>query len=155
MKEMYSSLFTRRTALSRLGLSGLGLGVAPLALSACSSSDESSDSNALNVDVTGPETPTDVAAASEVPVGSALKTNTGEFTVMLTQPTEGEFHAFSSICTHQGCVLNVQKNILACPCHASHFSIEDGSVQGGPAPEPLPEFEVENRGGRLFVSKKA
>jgi Rieske Fe-S protein len=70
---------------------------------------------------------------------------------MLTQPAEGRFKAFSSACTHQGCTLNVQGSEIVCPCHSSKFSPEDGSVQGGPAPEPLPEYAVSVSGGRLIV----
>jgi Rieske Fe-S protein len=47
------------------------------------------------------------------------------------------FDAFSMICTHQGCtveVVNGQR--FDCPCHGSRFA-NDGSVINGPASRPL------------------
>lgn len=136
---------TRRTVIG-----GAGMGAAGLTLTACGSGKNSKDESLT--DSKAPASPTDVAAASDVPVGGALKATAGNLTVMLTQPAEGTFKAFSSVCTHQGCQLNVQNKDLMCPCHASSFSIEDGSVQGGPAPEPLPEYKAEVKDGRVIVS---
>ncbi|MFW0108025.1 Rieske (2Fe-2S) protein [Rothia sp. P7181] len=130
----------------RTVLGGLSVGSAGLALSGCSQED------AQPQVAEGPQKPTDMAAVSDVPLGGAYKATAEGITVMLTQPKEGVFKAFSSACTHQGCQLNVQTTIIACPCHASHFSIKDGSVTGGPAPTPLPEYKTEVKDGRIFVS---
>jgi cytochrome b6-f complex iron-sulfur subunit len=48
------------------------------------------------------------------------------------------FRALSAVCTHLGCITRYQpdRNIIACPCHGSRFSLE-GDVLGGPAPRPL------------------
>ena len=43
----------------------------------------------------------------------------------------------------------VADGTIDCPCHGSTFSVEDGSVQGGPAPSPLPETRVEVQGGEV------
>lgn len=148
--ETSSSTITRRTVIG-----GAGLGASALTLSACSSnSSESSSSSGKGglTDAKGPTSPTDVAAASDIPVGGALKATSGDLAVMVTQPTEGKFKAFSAVCTHQGCQLNVQDKTLSCPCHASKFSIEDGSVTGGPAPTALPEYKAETKDGRVIVS---
>jgi cytochrome b6-f complex iron-sulfur subunit len=53
------------------------------------------------------------------------------------------FRALSSVCTHLGCVTRYQpdQRIIACPCHGSRFSLE-GEVIAGPAPQPLPTFEI-------------
>ena len=132
---------SRRRAIAGAGLLAGSAGL----LAACGGSEEGGDG--------APEggEPVDLAAAADVPVGGALKATEQGFTAMLTQPSEGEFKAFSSACTHQGCTLNVQGSEIVCPCHSSKFSPEDGSVQGGPAPEPLPEYAVSVSGGRLIV----
>jgi Rieske Fe-S protein len=67
--------------------------------------------------------------------------------VVVTQPTRGEFHAFSAICTHQGCaVTEIKDGTITCPCHGSMFDLADGSVVRGPAQEPLPRVQVSVEG---------
>ena len=84
-----------------------------------------------------------IANVSDVPVGGALAATTaaGE-AVLLTQPTDGEIHAFSSVCTHQGCTVEAGEGELSCPCHGSSFDLTTGDVLGGPAEDPLPEVTV-------------
>lgn len=63
--------------------------------------------------------------------------------VVVTQPVAGRFHAFSAICTHQGCTISeVTDDTINCPCHGSRFSSTDGSVVRGPARRPLPTVDV-------------
>lgn len=79
-----------------------------------------------------------LASTDEVPVGGGLIVGS----VVITQPTEGEFKAFSSTCTHQGCAVSSVSDTINCNCHGSAFAITDGSVQGGPAGSPLPEVQI-------------
>lgn len=73
--------------------------------------------------------------------------------VVVTQPTAGQFKAFTAVCTHQGCtVSNVSDNVIHCPCHGSAFSAVDGSVKNGPAPTPLAAKTVSVSGDTLTVS---
>jgi Rieske Fe-S protein len=84
-----------------------------------------------------------LAAADDVPQGGGIIK--GDY--VITQPTTGKFKAFSKVCTHQGCDVNkIDGGVIRCPCHGSEFSIEDGSVQGGPARKPLPETKVKLSG---------
>jgi Rieske Fe-S protein len=79
--------------------------------------------------------------AAEIPVGGgkvfdALK-------VVVTQPTAGDFKAFSAVCTHQGCTVNnVSNGVIMCPCHGSQYDIATGAVKQGPATKPLPAKSV-------------
>jgi Rieske Fe-S protein len=71
---------------------------------------------------------------------------------VITQPSKGEFKAFSKICTHQGCpVTEVTGDSIVCKCHGSRFSIEDGSVTNPPANKPLAESGTTVSGGKVFV----
>lgn len=89
--------------------------------------------------------------AAQVPVGGGVVL--AEPPVVVTQPTAGEFHAFSAICTHQGCpVSRVERGGILCPCHSSFFDPATGGVLGGPAPEPLPELQVTVEGGTVVFS---
>ena len=90
--------------------------------------------------------------ASDVPVGSGTVI---EDTYVITQPKDGEFFAFSSVCTHQGCqVTRITEEAIICPCHSSNFSVTTGEVISGPAEEPLPKYEVSESGGTLTVKGK-
>ena len=96
-----------------------------------------------------PEGPS--VATSEVPVGGGVILKDADY--VITQPTAGEFKAFSKICTHQGCpVGSVSDGTINCPCHGSKFSIEDGSVVNPPASKPLAEAEVTVSGDRIVVT---
>src|SRR5207248_9080402 len=59
--------------------------------------------------------------------------------VVVTQPTAGDYKAFSAVCTHQGCIVaTVQGGAISCACHGSRFDIATGDVLNGPATQPLP-----------------
>lgn len=82
-----------------------------------------------------------LASAADVPVGGCLVVPAAK--VVLTQPTEGDFKAFSAVCTHQGCLVQTSSDgEIPCPCHASRFSLEDGSPTSGPATAPLAPVEI-------------
>ncbi len=124
------------------GIVGLGVGV-PL-VAACGS-DEKSDSGDTS---TASGT---IGKASEVPVGGA-KIFTAE-KVMVSQPSQGDFRAFSTICTHQQCAITELKGQeIECGCHHSRFRVADGSVAKGPANKPLSELKVTVSGGDLSVN---
>ena len=89
--------------------------------------------------------------AANVPVGSGVILEEPNDYVV-TQPTKGEYKAFTAICTHQQCrVTEVRDDTIVCACHQSQFSIKDGSVVQDPAPEPLAEFQVTVSGGKVYV----
>jgi len=92
-----------------------------------------------------------LASASDIEVGGG--TIFADEKVVVTQPAEGEFKAFSSTCTHQGCqVSSVSDGAINCVCHGSQFSIEDGSVTGGPASAPLGEVELSVEGDEISLA---
>ena len=73
--------------------------------------------------------------------------------VVVTQPVEGEFKAFSSVCTHQGCTVSASSDgVIPCGCHGSEFSLEDGSVLDGPATAPLAEVTITVDGDSISLA---
>ena len=89
-----------------------------------------------------------LVAAADVPVGGGVVLK--DDGVVVTQPTEGEFKAFSAVCTHQGCVVaSVADGAIVCNCHGSQFSVVDGSVLSPPAGAPLAEQPVKVQGDQV------
>jgi len=92
-----------------------------------------------------------LAATSEVPVGGCAVF--ADQKVVVTQPIEGEFKAFSSVCTHQGCPVSASSDgVIPCGCHGSEFSLEDGSVIQGPATAPLEAVEIVVDGDNIALA---
>jgi Rieske Fe-S protein len=88
--------------------------------------------------------------ASAVPVGGGMVYTDAK--VVVTQPSKGEYKAFSAVCTHVGCLCNqVAGGTINCPCHGSKFKITDGSVVAGPAPAPLAGKTVTVTGGKVYL----
>jgi Rieske Fe-S protein len=116
------------TTSRRQVLAATGVVVAAAAVTAaCGSSSSSSAAPAAD----GP-----LATTTDVPVGGGV-INAGA-KVVVTQPTAGEFKAFTAVCTHQGCVVSkIENGAIDCACHGSVFSATDGSVTTGPATSPL------------------
>ena len=93
----------------------------------------------------------DAIKTSDIPVGGGKVFDTQN--VVVTQPTAGQFKAFSATCTHQGCqVATVQGGTIHCPCHGSQYSIVDGSVKMGPSTRPLPAKEATVSGDQITVT---
>jgi Rieske Fe-S protein len=133
---------TRRGVLAGVGLVGLA-GV----VTACGGGGSSSAPAAAGAATTPANA---LAAASEIPVGSG-KIFTGP-KVVVTQPTAGDFKAFSAVCTHMGCIVGTVSNgTIDCPCHGSQYSISTGAVVAGPAPRPLPAEQIKVSGDSIYL----
>jgi Rieske Fe-S protein len=145
---------SRRTVMS--GIVGLGVGVPLLAACGSEEAESSGDSGGDGgsdgaTEGGGAAASGSIGKTSEVPVGGA-KIFKGK-KVMVSQPSEGEFKAFTSICTHQGCpILKVDGDEIVCNCHGSRFAVADGSVANGPATRPLQERKVTVKGDSLIVT---
>lgn len=92
-----------------------------------------------------------IAKTSEIPVGGGKILS--DYKIVITQPTKGDFKAFTAVCTHQHCTVgDIRDGVIECPCHGSEFSVKDGSVEQGPAKAALPAFKVKVTGDGIAVS---
>ena len=122
-------------------LAGLGALTVTAAVTGCSTEEE------LSTSAAGPT----LGPTAGVPVGGG--TVYPQQRVVVTQPAAGTFHAFSAVCTHQGCtVKEVVGDTINCPCHGSKFDVNDGSVVHGPAQQPLGRLDVTVEAGTLRLT---
>ena len=131
---------TRRTVVTGAGAAAVGAG---LLATGCSTAPP-------------PAAPAEAAAgtpvgpAADVPVGGARIF--GPAGVVVTQPSAGDYTAFSTTCPHQGCaVSSVEGTSIVCPCHGSTFGL-DGSVLQGPAEAPLESRAITVTNGEITLS---
>ncbi|MFD6280742.1 Rieske (2Fe-2S) protein [Streptomyces sp. NPDC060209] len=90
----------------------------------------------------------ELTKTSDVPAGGG--TIFKDRKIVVTQPTAGEFKAFSAVCTHAGCIVaTVADGTIDCACHGSRFSIKDGAVENGPATRPLPAERITVEGDSI------
>ncbi|NYG55774.1 Rieske (2Fe-2S) protein [Nocardioides perillae] len=147
-----AACLSRRHALGGAALAGLGVPV----LAACAGdggatsagsgagSGSGSGSGGSGSGMTGALTST-----ADVPEGSGVIF--ADQGVVVTQPTAGEFKAFSTTCTHQGCDVTDVTDTIVCPCHSSTFALADGAPLGGPATDPLEEIAITVEGDQIVL----
>lgn len=139
---------TRRAVLA--GAAGI---TAATVLAACGDdSDDNGGSGSTGDKSTGGAAAGVLATKADIPVGGGKIFKDGGG-VVVTQPEAGQFKAFSSICTHQSCVVtDVAAGAINCRCHGSVFSAADGSVKNGPATKALAEKALKIDGDNISLA---
>jgi nitrite reductase/ring-hydroxylating ferredoxin subunit len=131
----------RRTVLRGAALTPVvGLGIA-----GCAGAGE-------NRDASTPEPGTELGPESDVPKGGAKLYK--EQNVVVSRADDGALKAFSTVCTHAGCVMTkLSGTTITCNCHGSRFDVENGQVTHPPASVPLTEVPVEVADGKIVTGK--
>ena len=102
---------------------------------------------------TEPPQPTEFALGLAENYRPGSSTTFPEVPAVLIHNDSG-FTAFSLVCTHLGCTVEVQFDEFACPCHGSRFNSKGYPVKG-PATVPLKTLRVEQTtDGRLILHAK-
>lgn len=84
---------------------------------------------------------TTLVTTSAIPIGGGAILD--DHAIVLTQPTQGTFVAFSATCPHVGClVTSVRDGTINCGCHGSKFALADGAVLQGPATRALTRVRI-------------
>ena len=135
----------RRTVLMALP----GIVLLPGIASACGMTPTPEPASTVQQTTTVPSTTID---AAEIPVGTAKQFKAGDENVIVAQPAEGEFVAYSSRCTHQGGNVQVVEGMtLRCPLHGAEYDATDGRNTLAPAPRPLDAIPVAVSGDKLTL----
>ena len=96
------------------------------------------------------EPATDSVIAGKV---TEFRNNTGAVLKFGTKPailvrmSDGEFRAFTAVCTHLDCTVQYKPETsqIWCACHNGLYDLS-GNVVSGPPPRPLEAFKVNLRG---------
>jgi Rieske Fe-S protein len=91
-----------------------------------------------------------------------LKNNSGKVfkfgsePALLVRTAEGEYRAFSAVCTHLNCTVQYREDLheIWCACHNGLYDLQGRNVSG-PPPRPLQVYEAHVQGEDIIVSRKA
>lgn len=137
---------SRRAVLLSAGVAG-----GAVALTACGAAEDIASDAASSAGAAASSAIKDAISKATIPVGGGKVL--ADQKVVITQPTEGDFKAFTAVCTHKGCtVANVSDGTINCGCHGSKFDIATGEVKQGPAEKALPRKTVSVTGDGITVS---
>lgn len=94
------------------------------------------------------------AKLSELPVNSGMVFRFGDKPGIVIHTPDGQFKAFSAICTHLDCTVQFRQDLkhIWCACHNGHYDLNGKNI-AGPPPRPLEEFKVFVRGEDVIVTK--
>ncbi|MGI8678722.1 MAG: Rieske 2Fe-2S domain-containing protein [Jatrophihabitans sp.] len=99
---------------------------------------------------------TDVGATAELPAGGSVAVVQAAGVPVLVTRRGDSWLALADRCTHRGGPLHegkISNGCIVCPWHASAFSLDDGTVQRGPATRPQPVLDTRVEDGRLLVRR--
>ncbi|HZI46632.1 MAG TPA: Rieske (2Fe-2S) protein [Pyrinomonadaceae bacterium] len=94
------------------------------------------------------------AKLSEVPPNTGKIFKFGNKPGILVHTAQGEFKAFSAVCTHLECIVQYRDDTkqIWCACHNGQYNLSGQNI-GGPPPRPLEEFKVNTRGDEVVVTR--
>ena len=95
-----------------------------------------------------------VAGLDDLKPGELLRVEPGGVPICLARLESGEVHAISDICSHEEIELSdgdLDGREVECPAHGSRFCVDDGSVSGVPARDPVAVFPVRVDDGQVYV----
>ncbi len=101
-------------------------------------------------------TPTNVVAAkmNELKVNQGKVFRFGNQPAILVRTPDGQWKAFSAVCTHLQCTVQYRDDLqkVWCACHNGIYDLNGANISG-PPPRPLQEFKVTTKGDDVIVSK--
>lgn len=96
-----------------------------------------------------------VANISELGPGQLKKIDLDDGTKLCLANVDGTFYAIGGGCTHQGGPLaegTLDRTVVTCPWHGAMFDVTSGEVQGPPADDSEPKYEVRVQGDDVQVA---
>ncbi|MFQ6617776.1 MAG: ubiquinol-cytochrome c reductase iron-sulfur subunit [Fidelibacterota bacterium] len=97
-----------------------------------------------------------LGSASEFPFNSGKIFKFGKKPGILIRTVNGEFRAFSAVCTHLDCIVQYRPDleVIWCACHNGKYNLNGINI-AGPPPRPLDPYKVMVVGDEIVVTKEA
>ena len=98
-----------------------------------------------------------IAQSSQIKEGATkiidAKDNSGSFQSFAIARFNGKVNVLSTVCTHQGCLVQAAGADLECPCHGAQYNGGTGAVQRGPATRALTTLRSLEENGEIILLK--
>jgi Rieske Fe-S protein len=80
----------------------------------------------------------------------------GNKPVIVIRKINGDYIAFSAVCTHLDCIVQYRKDYgqIYCACHNGRYDL-NGRVASGPPPAPLQKYSVTIKDNEVIVYQEA
>ncbi len=80
----------------------------------------------------------------------------GSKPALLIRTPDGEYRAFTAVCTHLNCTVQYRSDLhqIWCACHNGFYDLA-GRTVSGPPPRPLETFQVNVQGEDIVVTRSA
>ncbi len=80
----------------------------------------------------------------------------GSEPAILIRMVDGNYRAFTAVCTHLGCTVQYRPDLheIWCPCHNGMYDLQGRNVSG-PPPRPLAQYQVHIQGEDIVVVRNA
>jgi len=91
----------------------------------------------------------------KLPLGTAMMFRFAGKPGLIIHHEDGEWVAFSAVCTHLACTVQFQKDQkrIHCACHGGTYDMKTGKNIAGPPPRPLTKYNVEVLDGKVKISR--
>ncbi|HET7213849.1 MAG TPA: Rieske (2Fe-2S) protein [Terriglobia bacterium] len=92
------------------------------------------------------------AKVGELKENAAKVFKFGSTPAILVRTPDGNYRAFTAVCTHLGCTVQYRSDLheIWCPCHNGKYNLQ-GRNTSGPPPRPLAQYQVHIQGGDVVV----
>ena len=95
------------------------------------------------------------AGVGELAPNSGKTFRFGSKPALLVRLATGEYRSMSAVCTHLGCTVQYRSDAkqIWCACHNGCYDLNGKNVSG-PPPRALDSYDVQVRGGDIYVIRK-
>ncbi len=96
------------------------------------------------------------AKVGELKENAAKVFKFGSTPAILIRTADGNYRAFTAVCTHLGCTVQYRSDLheIWCPCHNGMYDLQGRNISG-PPPRPLAQYQVHIQGEDIVVVRNA